>query len=357
MSKLTETFHSKYQRSKSKSLSDFDKLKQKNKKTYDALSREYNKLYLGESESHITTNTIREYDDDVFEGKLINESCVLQVIEHGKYNDVDDLKHYNVTNVLSKTKSHFPLDVPVIHLSGRIGYDSLMMPDEQIQETVPIINELQYNSLLTPINRQKQIQKVAHKLRLLHKKYLKVQIQEMKHNIKRELQRTSSRIEMIQQYKENIQLLKKEIDAIYGFFNPYSFKAGQQMNKYLTLFEGPHAPEEGRVRGIFGSDGEEYFDSYIEKYGCYEGENNGVPFKMIHLGDFLHYCYETMERVPKYFIIVDHSCSSIGLDLTNQISPTKFTKNFYNKHLSVQKRSFSRKKGSKSKSKRLTRSI
>ena len=116
----------------------FDKLKQKNKKTYDALSREHNKLYLGKSENEVD---IREYDDDIFDGKLINESCVLQVIEHGKYNDIDDLKHYNVTNVLSKTKrSHFPLDVPVIHLSGRIGYDSFMMPDEQIQETVPIIN-------------------------------------------------------------------------------------------------------------------------------------------------------------------------------------------------------------------------
>jgi hypothetical protein len=341
MSKLT--FRSKSHRSRS--LSEFDKLKQKNQKTYDALSRQHNKLYLGQSESEID---IKDYDDDIFDGKLINESCVLQVIEHGKYNDIDDLKHYNITNVLSKTKrSHFPLDVPVIHLSGRIGYDSFMMPDEQIQETVPIISELNYNSLLTPMNRQKQIQKVAHKLRLLHKKYLKVQIEEMKYKIKKELQR-SLRLEMIQQYKENIKLLKKEIDAIYGFFNPYSFKAGQQMNKYLTLFEGPDAPEKDRVRGIFGPDGEEYFDSYIEKYGCYEGEADGIPFKMIHLGDFLHYCYETMERTPNYFIIVDHSCSSIGLDLTDKISPTKFTKNFYNKHLSVQKRSFSRKK-SKSK--------
>lgn len=333
---------------KSRSIpSDFDKLKQKNKKTYDALSRQHNKSYLGQSDSELD---IKDYDDDIFDGQLINESCVLQVIEHGKYNDIDYLKRYNVTNTLSKTKrSHFPLDVPVIHLSGRIGYDSFMMPDEQIQETVPIINELNYNSLLTPINRQKQIQKVAHKLRLLHKKYLKIQIDEMKDKIKRE-----KSLEMIEQYRENIQLLKKEIDEIYGFFNPYSFKAGQQMNKYLTLFEGPDAPEQGRVRGIFGPDGEEYFDSYIEKYGCYEGEADGIPFKMIHLGDFLHYCYETMERTPNYFIIVDHSCSSIGLDLTNQISPTKFTKHFYNKHLSVQKRSFSRKK---SKSKRLFRSI
>ena len=353
MSKLI--FRSKSHRSRS--LSEFDKIKQKNQKTYDALSKQHNKLYLGQSESGINIDTIREYDDDIFDGKLINESCVLQVIEHGKYNDIDDLKRYNITNVLSKTnRSHFPLDVPVIHLSGRIGSDSFMMPDEQIEETVPIINELNYNSLLTPINRQKQIQKVAHKLRLLHKKYLKIQIEETKRKIKRELEKTISRVEMIEQYRENIKLLKKEIDAIYGFFNPYSFKAGQQMNKYLTLFEGPDAPEKDRVRGIFGPDGEEYFDSYIEKYGCYEGENNGIPFKMIHLGDFLHYCYETMERTPHYFIIVDHSCSSIGLDLTDQISPTKFTKNFYNKHLSVQKRSFSRKK-SNSRSKRSTRSI
>jgi hypothetical protein len=348
--------HQRSNYSKSRSLSEFDKLKQKNQKTYDALSREHNKLYLGQSESELD---IKEYDDDIFDGQLINESCTLQVIEHGKYNDIDALKHYNVSNELlpKGTKTHFPLDVPVIHLSGRIGYDSYMMPDEQIEETVPIISELQYNSLLTPINRQKQIQKVAHKLRLLHKKYLKVQIEEMKRKMKREIQRANSRVEMIQQYKENILLLKKEINEIYGFFNPYSFKSGQQMNKYLTLFEGPHAPEEGKVRGIFGLDGQEYFHSYVEKYGCYEDEENGVPFKMIHLGDFLHYCYETMERVPKYFIIVDHSCSSIGLDLTNQISPTKFTKHFYNKHLNVQKRSFSKKTGSKSKSKRLTRSI
>lgn len=328
----------------SRSLSDVDKVKQKNQKTYDALSREYNKLYIGQSKSEID---IKHYDDDIFDGQLINESCVLQVIEHGKYNDIDALKRYNVSNVLSRTKkSHFPLDVPVIHLSGRIGYDSFMMPDEQIEETVPIIGELQYNSLLTPINRQKQIQKVAHKLRLLHKKYLKVQIQELKDKMKRELQRASSHVEMIEQYKENIKLLQREIKEIYGFFNPYSFKAGQQMNKYLTLFEGPDAPEEGRVRGIFGLDGEEYFHSYVEKYGCYEGDN-GVPFKMIHLGDFLHYCYERMDRTPKYFIIVDHSCSSIGLDLTNQISPTKFTTHFYNKHLSVQKRSFSKKTSKK----------
>jgi hypothetical protein len=323
------------------------------------LSREYNKLYIGQSESGIDIDTIKEYDDDIFDGQLINESCVLQVIEHGKYNDIDALKRYNVTNVLSRTKkSHFPLDVPVIHLSGRIGYDSFMMPDEQIEETVPIIGELQYNSLLTPINRQKQIQKVAHKLRLLHKKYIKVQIQDLKDKMKREIQRASLRVEIIEQYKENIKLLQRELKEIYSFFNPYSFKAGQQMNKYLTLFEGPDAPEEGRVRGIFGLDGQEYFHSYVEKYGCYEGDN-GVPFKMIHLGDFLHYCYETMERVPKYFIIVDHSCSSIGLDLTNQISPTKFTKHFYNKHLNIQKRSFSKKSNStlKSNSKRLTRSI
>lgn len=340
---------SKYTRyhSKSRTKSEFDKIKQKNQKTYDTLSREYNKLYLGQP-SGIEIDTIKEFDDDVFDGKLINESCVLQVIEHGEYNDIDALKPYNVSNELlpKGTKTHMPLDVPVIHLSGRIGYDSIMMPDEQIEETVPIIGELQYNSLLTQINRQKQIQKVAHKLRLLHKKYLKVQIQELKDKIKEERNE-----ELIEQYKENISLLKKEIKEIYGFFNPYSFKSGQQMNKYLTLFEGPDAPEEGRVRGIFGLDGQEYFHSYVEEYGCYEDEQDGVPFKMIHLGDFLHYCYETMERVPKYFIIVDHSCSSIGLDLTNQISPTKFTKNFYNKHLSVQKRSFSKKKGSKSKSK------
>ena len=79
---------------------------------------------------------------------------------------------------------------------------------------------------------------------------------------------------------------------------------------------------------------------------------------MVHLGDFIHFCYEYMEHVPKYFIIVDHSCTSLGLDLKDKISPGKFTKNFYNKHLSVQKRSYSKKKTkSKSKSKRLPRSI
>ena len=335
--------------------SEFDKIKQKNQKTYDALSREYNKLYLGQA-TGVGIETIKDHDDDIFDGKLINESCVLQVIEHGKYDDIGALKGYNVSNVLSKTKrSHIPLDVPVIHLSGRIGHDNLMMPDEQIEETVPIINELHYNSLLTPINRNKQIQKVAHKLRVLHKKYLMIELEQTKRSLK-----TSSN-EHIQIYKENIKMLKKEIDAVYGFFNPYSFKAGQQMNKYLTLFEGPDAPEAGRVRGIFGPDGEEYFESYVEEYGCYEDEIDGMPFKTIHLGDFLHYCYEKMERTPKYFIIVDHSCSSIGLDLRDQISASKFTKNFYNKHLSVQKRSFSRKKSKRSKiskrSKRLTRSI
>ena len=157
------------------SLSSFDRIKQRNQTSYNALSREHNKSYLGQP-TYIDRDTIKEYDEDVFDGQLINESCVLQVIEHGKYNDIDILKHnVNSTNFLSK-KSHFPLDVPVIHLSGRIGYDSYMMPDEQIEETVPIINELHYNSLLTPINRKKQIQKVAHKLRLLHKKYLKIQI-------------------------------------------------------------------------------------------------------------------------------------------------------------------------------------
>jgi hypothetical protein len=331
------------------SLSPFDRIKRRNQTSYDALSREHNKLYLGQP-TYIGPNTIKEYDEDVFDGQLINESCVLQVIEHGKYNDIDLLKHNVNSSFLSKRR-HFPLDVPVIHISGRIGHDSYMMPDEQIEETVPIINELQYNSLLRPINRKKQIQKVSHKLRLLHKKYLKVQIQEMKDKME-----TETNAEIEEQYKHAISLLKQEIKEIYGYFNPYSFKAGQKMNKYLTLFEGPDAPEEGRVRGIFGPDGQEYFHSYVEKYGCYEDEYDGVPFKTIHLGDFIHYCYETMERVPKYFIIVDHSCSSVGFGIRDQMSPTKFTKNFYNKHLSVQKRSFS-KKVSKSRSKLYTRSL
>ena len=325
------------QSSGSQSLSQFDKIKQKNQTSYNELSREHNKLYLGKT-TYIGPNTLKEYDEEIFDGKLINESCILQVIEHGNYNDINALKHNTNSTFLSKS-SHFPLDVPVIHLSGRIGYESYMMPDEQIEETVPIINELEYNSLLTPINRKKQIQKVAHKLRLLHKKYLNVQIQEMKNNMERETNE-----EIVDQYKHAISLLKKEIKAIYGFFNPYSFKAGQKMNKYLTLFEGPDAPEEGRTRGIFGPDGREYFHPYVEKYGCYEDEHNGVPFKTIHLGDFIHFCYETMERVPKYFIIVDHSCSSIGYGIKDEMSATKFTKNFYNKHLNVQKRSFSKTK-------------
>jgi hypothetical protein len=61
-----------------------------------------------------------------------------------------------------------------------------------------------------------------------------------------------------------------------------------------------------------------------------------------------------MERTPKYFIIVDHSCSSIGFGIRDKMTPTKFTKNFYNKHLGVEKRSYSRKK---SRSKKSTRSI
>ena len=79
-------------RSRSK-LSNFDKLKQKNQKTYDALSREYNKLYL-QTPTNVTLETIKQYDDDTFDGKLINESCILQVIEHGKYNDIDALKFF-----------------------------------------------------------------------------------------------------------------------------------------------------------------------------------------------------------------------------------------------------------------------
>jgi hypothetical protein len=60
--------------------------------------------------------------------------------------------------------------------------------------------------------------------------------------------------------------VKQEIKAIYGYFNPYSFKAGQKMNKYLTLFEGPDAPEEGRVRGIFGPDNMDVINVILTVY-------------------------------------------------------------------------------------------
>jgi hypothetical protein len=106
----------------SQSLSPFDRIKRRNQTSYNALSREHNKLYLGQP-TYIGPNTIKEYDEDVFDGQLINESCVLQVIEHGKYNDIDVLKHNVNSSFLSK-RSHFPLDVPVIHISGRIGHDS-----------------------------------------------------------------------------------------------------------------------------------------------------------------------------------------------------------------------------------------
>jgi hypothetical protein len=150
----------------------FERKKQKNKKIYNYLSKEFNNVYL-EKPTIFDTTIIEEFDNRIFSGQLIDESCIIQIIEHGSYDDIDDLKHSISPNKKSskdeKIKSHIPLDVPVILLSGRIGYSNLMMPDNQIEETIPIIDGLKYNSLLTPINRDKQIQKVSHKLRVLHK--------------------------------------------------------------------------------------------------------------------------------------------------------------------------------------------
>jgi hypothetical protein len=328
----------------------FERKKLKNKKIYNYLSREFNNVYLGKPTIFDTT-IIEDFDYRIFSGQLVDESCIIQIIEHGSYNDIDELKHsITPTDILNfkEQKSHIPLDVPVILLSGRIGYDSLMMPDNQIQESVPIIDELKYNSLLSPINRNKQIQKVSHKLRALHKKYLEIQIKEFE-----EIMETKSPSER-QSYKDAIKELNKEIKAIYGFFNPYKFKKGENINKYLTFMQGKNAPEDGRTRGIFDIVGQDYFQSYVDDNKSIQGNTNGTSYTVINLGDLIHYMYLQMKKVPKYFIIVDHSCSGLGIELRETVNQNKYAKNFYNKHLNVLKRSFSL---NKRKSKRSTRSF
>jgi len=54
--------------------------------------------------------------------------------------------------------------------------------------------------------------------------------------------------------------------------------------------------------------------------------------------------YLKMDKVPKYFIVVDHSCSGLGIELRERVNQYKYAKNFYNKHLNVQKRSFNKTK-------------
>jgi len=270
------------------SANDFETIKDRNKLEYNTIAREYNRSY---GDSDLTKDDIKDFDDSVFDGKLINECGIIQIIEHGAYNDIDELKHkshksdklHKFDKFDKSPKSHHPLPVPVIFLSGKIGYSSFMMPDEQIEASVPIIDELAYNSLLTPINRKKQIQKVAHKLRLLHKHYLQLQIDKLLL-----IETTDPRI--IEKKKNDIKELKREMKMTYGFFNPYNLKRGDRIHKYLTFMEGEKAPEYERTRGIFDVNGADYFDSYVAENISIKGDMNGTPFTMINLGDLIHIC-------------------------------------------------------------------
>jgi hypothetical protein len=303
---------------------DFEEIKDKNKLQYNNISKEYNKLYIDKTE--FKKDTISEFDYSVFDGELINECGILQIIEHGEYNDIDELKH-----TISKSRksnfrsiqSHHPLPVPVIFLSGRIGYTSFMMPDEQIEDSIPIIDELKYNSLLTPLNRKKQIQKIAHELRLLHKHYLQVQIDEID-----EINKQQTDKEVIQENKNAIKQLKREMKMVYGFFNPYYLKKGDTIQKYLTFMEGENAPEYGRTRGIFDINGSDYFHSYVSSNKSIKLSMNDVRHTIINLGDLIHYMYLKMNRIPKYFIVIDHSCSNLGIELRETINEYKYAKNF-----------------------------
>lgn len=316
---------------------DFEKIKDKNILQYNNISKEYNKLYLGK-QTHFKKDTISEFDDSIFDGNLINECGILQIIEHGEYNDIDQLKH-TLSQDKSGSKKHHPLPVPVIFLSDRIGYSSFMMPDDQIEDSIPIIDELKYNSLLTSINRKKQLQKIAHELRLLHKHYLQVQIDEVIEINKRQTDK-----DIIEENKSSIKELKKEMKMIYGFFNPYHLKKGDTIQKYLTFMEGESAPENGRTRGIFDINGNDHFDSYVSSNKSVKLSMNDVRHTVINLGDLIHYMYLKMDQIPKYFIVIDHSCSNLGIELRETLNENKYAKNFYNKHLNVQKRSFNRTK-------------
>ena len=317
----------------------FEKMKEKNKRAYNMISKEYNQLYIGK-ESDFTKEDIKVFDDTIFDGNLINECGILQIVEHGEYNDIDQLKHTISRKSRTKSpKSHYPLPVPVIFLSGRIGYSSFMMPDEQIEDSVPIIDELKYNSLLTQINRKKQVQKIAHELRLLHKYYLKVQIDEIN-----KINEEQTDKEVIEENKNAIKQLKREMKMIYGFFNPYHLKKGDTLQKYLIFMEGENAPEHGRTRGIFDIKGSDYFQSYVSENKSIKGIQDGISHTVINLGDLIHYMYLKMNRVPKYFIVIDHSCSDLGIELRETLNQNKYAKKFYNKHLNVQKRSFSKTK-------------
>lgn len=330
----------------------FEKIKEKNKRTYQTISKEYNKLYLGK-ETDFNKEDITEFDDSVFDGDLINECGILQIIEHGEYNDIDQLKH--TISGMSRTfgrsdKKHHPLPVPVIFLSGRIGYSSIMMPDDQIEDSIPIIDELKYNSLLTQLNRKKQLQKIAHELRLLHRHYLNVQINEIN-----KINEEQTDKEVIEENKIAIKELKKEMKMTYGFFNPYRFKKGHTIQKYLTFMEGESAPEHGRTRGIFDIKGSDYFNSYVSENKSVKVIQDGITHTVINLGDLIHYTYLKMNRVPKYFIVIDHSCSDLGIELRETVNQNKYAKHFYNKHLNVQKRSFSLSKRKKSASRTRSR--
>ena len=76
-----------------------DELKKQNIVRYNGISKAYNKLYLGQP-TGITIEDIQAFDEQTFDGKLINESCVLQVIEHGEYNDIDALKFFKSKSLI-----------------------------------------------------------------------------------------------------------------------------------------------------------------------------------------------------------------------------------------------------------------
>lgn len=290
---------------------------QKNKNQYDKLCLEYNKLFVGQH-TDITSDTAYEYDSNLFNEELILESCILRINSDLCYT-IDEINKLNKLkssgfDKLKYTNSHIPLDVPVILLSGKIGYDNETV--ESIEAIEDIIDELYYNSLLIQSNQNKQIEQVAHNLRMLHKKYLEKEIEQIE-----EIDESDSDVDT-----DQIKEIQKEIKMINGTFNPQYFDKKQFINKYMII-------DDNYFKGIFDSNGTDYFQSYLNENKYLELHIDNGIFKIINISDMIHYVYLKMKKIPKYFIIIEHSCSGLDFDF-NSSKLIKYSKHFYKKHSS-----------------------
>lgn len=367
-------------RSKSKSRIDIEELK-----------RRYNDLY-----NHRKKNTheIDKIKEEIYnyEPNLKDESFVFTLNTHGSYDDMDSYKKekpmfnrissntHDMYRIIEQYKQRkLPeLPVPVYIISGApIG----MTYNEMFEETVKgkkvynhtaqinIVDELMFNSFLTPMNREKQFIDVSNKLRQLYlhgtklkmaayEKYIrdiKPKLQELELELESELYENEELNEKIAQlskyvsdsYKK-IEHCKEIIRHIDGAFNIHRFKKGDVTGKFFSEDVNRHED-----LGIFTVRSEkdwlnqyEYYKRKDQQKWFYEKIVNGKLVEKFYfsLDDFLDWHYSTSTKKPEYYVIVDFSCSIIrnqGFHV-NATAIKQYVKSYRKRHLNVAKRSFNK---------------